>query len=64
VQPNELFILLERLRADQVPHAAIIESDEPYAGQLMAIGIAPRPRAEVRRYVSSMPLLRGKEASS
>jgi hypothetical protein len=63
VEPNELFILLEQLRRDEVPHAAIIESDPPYDGQLMAIGIEPRPRAELRRYVSSFPLLREREVT-
>lgn len=57
VAPNELFMLLERLRDARIKHAAIIESAPPYDGQLMAIGIEPRPRNELRRFVSSYPLL-------
>ena len=41
-----------------MPHKAIRENDAPYAGELMAIGLVPGPRSEVRKHVSSLPLLR------
>ncbi|MHC4507740.1 MAG: peptidyl-tRNA hydrolase [Planctomycetota bacterium] len=50
---------LEQLLRDQcVPHRAIRESDPPYEGALMAIGLEPCRRKEVERHVSSLPLLR------
>jgi peptidyl-tRNA hydrolase len=50
---------LEQLLKDQsVPHRAIRESDEPYTGDLLAIGLCPAPRDQVSKYVSSLPLLR------
>lgn len=53
-----LSALEERLKAASVPHQAIRESDPPYAGDLLAIGLRPAPRKEVQKYVSSLPLLR------
>jgi len=50
--------LEERLVDAGVPHRAIRESDPPYEGDLLAIGLAPAPRDKVRKYVSSLPLLR------
>lgn len=50
---------LERMLLEEsVPHAAIRENWEPYNGQLMAIGLTPAPKSEVKRYVSSLPLLK------
>ena len=40
-----------------VAHRAIRESDPPYDGELLAIGLEPAPREEVRAFVSSLPLL-------
>jgi hypothetical protein len=59
--PEQLEALHHRLEAQCIPHAPVVESDAPYTGQLMALGLAPAPRAELKRYVSSLPLL-GKEA--
>ena len=50
--------LAERLIALGVPHVAIHESDEPYSGQLMAVGLKPARKEDVRRLLSSLPLLR------
>lgn len=61
---EELATLEQRLRSASAPHAAIRESDAPYEGQLLAIGLAPAPRNVVRRLVSSLPLLRGKEVAT
>lgn len=40
-------------------HKLIREPDEPYCGQLMAIGIRPMPRSRVRKYLSQLPLVKG-----
>jgi len=49
------------LAAAGVAHAAVREPDAPYCGQLLAIGIAPAPRAALRRYVGRLPLLAANE---
>lgn len=41
-----------------IPHRRIIESDAPYNGQLMAIGLKPGFRSELKRHLSHLPLLR------
>jgi hypothetical protein len=41
-----------------VKHHSVYENDPPYADQLMAIGVPPAPRDELRRLFSSLPLLR------
>lgn len=38
--------------------STIIESDAPYSGQLMAIGIAPMDRRRLRRLLSRYPLVK------
>ena len=47
-----------RLELARVPCTRVVEVDAPYEGQLMAIGLAPARKEDVRRYVSSLPLLR------
>ncbi len=58
--PNEaaLRVVWERLKLNNIPHRAIIECDGNHAGQIMAIGCAPALRSTLRRYLSSLPLLR------
>ena len=46
------------LRRAHVEHRLIIESEGPYAGQLLAIGVSPRRKEEVRRHVATFSLLR------
>lgn len=47
------------LSAREVPHHVVVETDGPYAGQAMAIGIRPtRDRRAVRKAVSGLPLVR------
>ena len=41
-----------------VRHTRIIEDDPPYTGQLMAIGIPPQRRSQLKRLLSRQPLLR------
>lgn len=47
-----------RLTLARVPFVIITESDAPFSGQLMALGLAPARKEDVRRFVSSLPLLR------
>jgi hypothetical protein len=41
-----------------IPHKRIIESDAPWTGQLMALGLFPDSRNKLRKYLSHLPLLR------
>ncbi len=54
---------LEALRlvllANGVAHSAIVESDGAHAGELMAIGCAPAPKPPLKRFFSSIPLIKG-----
>ena len=54
----ELCALEERLKSAGIAHAAIREPDAPWNGALMAVGIVPCDRTQVRRFVSNLPLLR------
>lgn len=56
--PERLARLLAQLQAARVPHTPIFEPDAPFDGALMAIGIRPCRREEVRRLLSSLPLVR------
>ncbi len=38
-----------------VDYRGIIEDAAPYAGQLMALGIAPAPKSTLRRYLAALP---------
>jgi hypothetical protein len=60
VVPDEaaLWRLEHALRHAHVEFSAIIESDAPYTGQLLAIGVSPRRKEEVKRHLSSLPLLK------
>lgn len=58
---NELKNIESQLKNNRIKHKSIIESDEPYNNELMAIGIAPLIRSknkELRRIVSGLKLLR------
>ena len=55
---EHLRAIAARLTLGGVKHWLIKESDHPYSGEEMAIGIAPAPRSEVYRCVSSLPLLK------
>lgn len=56
--PEQLLDLEARLAAGGVVFSAIREPDPPWAGALMAIGIAPSRKAEVRPYVRHLGLVR------
>jgi hypothetical protein len=55
---SELFDLAATLTTRDIPHARIVESEGPHAGQLMAVGIAPCDRERVRKLLSWLPLLK------
>ena len=48
----------ERLKAVGLPHKAIRESSGECAGQITAIGVCPDRRSKLKKYFSSLPLLR------
>lgn len=47
-----------KLEGAGVKLTPILECDGDHAGQLMAIGCAPVPKNEIRRLLSSLPLLK------
>jgi hypothetical protein len=55
---DQLAELERQLAAGGVRFSAIRESDPPHSGELLALGIEPQRKSLVRRYVSSLPLLR------
>jgi hypothetical protein len=48
----------DRLRARGVSFVEIRENDPPYEGALMALGLVPGRREDLRRHVSSLPTLK------
>ena len=55
---TQLNQISDKLKLANVEHCLIIENDEPYVGELLAIGIQPQERTEVKRHLSSLPLLK------
>lgn len=58
--PNEgaLLAVAAKLTEAGVPHALVNEPDAPYGGALMSIGVEPGRKEDLRRHLSSLPLLR------
>jgi hypothetical protein len=58
--PDEsaLTVLAKRLVKAGTAHVTIHEPDAPWNGALMAIGVVPARKEELRRHLSSLPLLR------
>jgi len=54
----ELEALAARLAGAGIAHVLIREPDPPFNGAATALGIRPGPRAPLRRFVSSLPLVR------
>lgn len=54
----ELRSLADSLAHAGLPHHMMIESDKPYSGQAMAIGLPPCDRRLVKPHLSRFPLLR------
>ena len=68
--PHDTHVVVLQADADQlaelaltlamagIPHAPVHENDEPFSGQLVAVGISPLVRRQtIRRFVSALPLL-------
>lgn len=56
--PQTLLETSEQLKALGVHHAAIVEQEGTYAGEITAIGVKPERRSKLRKLFSSLPLLR------
>lgn len=58
--PNEEALqgLAKVLDNNGISYAPVVENSGPHAGQLMALGLHPRPKSEVRRFLSALPLLK------
>lgn len=58
--PNEarLLVVRDRLRVAGVKHVEVREPDPPHLGALMALGLLPARKEDVRRYLSDLPLLK------
>lgn len=58
--PNETALLFEAERLERlgVPLVRVVEPDAPYCGALMALGLRPGRKEDLRRHLSSLPLLR------
>jgi len=58
--PDEsaLVALAERLAKAGIAHVTIREPDSPWNNSLMAIGLVPARREELKRHLSSLPLLK------
>lgn len=54
----QLRSLAETLEQAGLPRHLIVESDAPYEGQAMALGIAPMDRKHLKKYLSQYPLLK------
>ncbi len=56
---SALMQLADRLRLAGASFTCIFETDAPWSGQLMAIGMRPARRSTLRKLFSSLPLYRG-----
>jgi hypothetical protein len=58
--PDEVSLarLAMQLRRAGVKFSMIREPDAPFGGALMALGLEPGRKEELRRHLSSLPLLR------
>lgn len=55
---ERLEALRNKLSAAGIAHIPIIEADEPFTGQLTAIGLIPTAdRVRIRKHVADLPLL-------
>lgn len=54
----ELAAIEARLLGAGVSLRSIRENDGTYAGALMSLGLTPAPKSTLKRFVSSIPLLR------
>lgn len=63
VVPDEAALqdLSIKLKNAEIRHSRITESDAPYNGQLMAIGVRPDIKDKLKKYLSNLPLLGSKK---
>jgi len=54
----ELRELAKRFQEDGIHCHRINEPDEPYNGQLMALGLPPAYKSTYRRFISNLPLIK------
>jgi len=54
----ELLNLEQKLTASNIPFRSIRENDPPFEGELMAIGVQPGERRNLKKYFSRLQLLR------
>lgn len=55
---QKLHQLEDRLIKDNVPHKAIREPDAPWCGALLAIGVFPDSKNNLKKYFSQLPLVK------
>jgi len=53
-----LSLIAKKLRLAGVEFTMIREPDAPYLGALMALGLHPKRKEEIRRHVSELPKLK------
>ena len=55
---QSLLLVEQKLSLAGIEFVAIREPDEPYCGQILAIGIKPQPRNKLRKLLANLPLYR------
>lgn len=55
---RELVMVADGLRRAGVAYVAIFEPDAPHDGALMALGLVPKRKEDLRRFLSALPLLK------
>lgn len=58
VNEERLLALERELLENKIKHRSIREPDRPWNGQLMAIGIEPRPKQDIQKYFAQLPLFK------
>jgi len=58
--PNEeaLMVVAAKLIRARVAFVTVFEPDAPYNGQLMALGVIPARKEDLRKHLSALPLLK------
>jgi hypothetical protein len=56
---EELKTLATKLWNNRIEFIKVYEPDEPYSGQLMALGVVPDYRHKLRKHLSNLPLFSG-----
>jgi hypothetical protein len=56
-EPQTLLELERKLQKEALPFVSIRENDEPYAGELLALGVKPDRKSKLKKHFSSLPLL-------